>query len=374
MISNMSASDIRFNNGHALARGLAFDELIEPNVNLTTMADHEYNGNLPLPLDEINIGIQLSSDELNETHKLLIKYRDCFALNTSELGKINLVEMSIKLKDDVPIVYNPYLDALTAANDGQPDNEWDHKIPQVQWGLNNTINKGTGKTPSELLFGVTPTGVSDGSMNEIVSEVHKYINRDQPKCSGPYRIVRILGKDRYEVEDTPITKRTGKSVPVWRYQPSVALPALCGVTCPVWRYQPCVAFVTSPVWRYQPCVALSALCGVTSPVWRYQPSVALAALYGVTSLLLSVDLEEDNLPNDEYSDVRSDVDPQNMPEGSCESDSAIDGQGELPSFLQRNTYTALQTPSPVPVLPKDQQDSSDDELPLSQLQSLVELF
>lgn len=156
------------------------------------------------------------------------------------------------------------MDSLTATNEGFPDNEWDLKIPQVQWALNNTINKATGKSPSELLFGVTPTGVSDGPLNAVVAEANKYIDRTQVradakekileeqkkqkerfdkrrkeaksyaigdlvrverdignpvpgqsrkllhKCSGPYRVVRCLGNDRYEIEDSPITKRPGK--------------------------------------------------------------------------------------------------------------------------------------------------------------------
>lgn len=156
------------------------------------------------------------------------------------------------------------VDALTAINNDKPDSEWDTMIPRVQWGLNNTINKATGKTPSEILFGVAPTGISDGAMNSVVSETceledredmrskvsermaeqqrkqkesfdkrrkiaHKYnvgdlvrVERELsnalpgqsrkllPKCSGPYRVVRVFENDRYEIEDTPITKKSGK--------------------------------------------------------------------------------------------------------------------------------------------------------------------
>lgn len=156
------------------------------------------------------------------------------------------------------------VDALTAINHERPDDEWDIMIPRVQWGLNNTINKSTGKSPAEVLFGVAPTGVSDGAMNTVVSEVNRCEDRDEirvevrervesqqikqktnfdkrrkvahtykigdlvrvereigsnvpgqsrklmPKCSGPYRVVNVLENDRYEVEDTPITKKTGK--------------------------------------------------------------------------------------------------------------------------------------------------------------------
>lgn len=156
------------------------------------------------------------------------------------------------------------VDALTAINNDRPDNEWDVMIPRVQWGLNNTVNKTTGKMPSEVLFGIAPVGASDGAMNSVVSEVHECEDREivrskvservrkeqekqketfdkkrkkahiykigdlvrvereinnsvpgqskklLPKFSGPYRVAQILGNDRYEIEDTPITKKPGR--------------------------------------------------------------------------------------------------------------------------------------------------------------------
>lgn len=154
------------------------------------------------------------------------------------------------------------VDALTAANHDKPENEWDLRLPQIQWSLNNTINKAIGRTPSEMLFGVQTTGVSDGIMNSVVSESHVQLDRDKirtdaelliqrnqqkqkerfdsshkppaqykigdlvriekeirtesghsrkllPKFVGPFRISKVIGNDRYEVEDTPITRKEG---------------------------------------------------------------------------------------------------------------------------------------------------------------------
>lgn len=39
---------------------------------------------------------------------LLNEYRNCLAFNLCELGKTNVVEMSVNLKDDEPVVYRPY--------------------------------------------------------------------------------------------------------------------------------------------------------------------------------------------------------------------------------------------------------------------------
>lgn len=165
------------------------------------------------------------------------------------------------------------LDSLASQNHGKDERLWDERLLQVQWGLNNTVNKGTGKTPSEILFGLRLTGVNEGCLvseidkdvfenesdknytsveNEIQNlrkvrdEVDKYTKRSQekqkerydkkkksplkfkigdlvrverathtvgkskkllPKVSGPYRITKIFDNDRYEVEDTPITKK-----------------------------------------------------------------------------------------------------------------------------------------------------------------------
>ncbi|CAG9126845.1 unnamed protein product [Plutella xylostella] len=45
------------------------------------------------------------------------------------------------------------LDCLTAQNLRDNEKEWDNKIGKLQWGLNNTIQKTTGKTPAEIMFG-----------------------------------------------------------------------------------------------------------------------------------------------------------------------------------------------------------------------------
>lgn len=241
------------------------------------------------------------------------------------------------------------LDSLAAQNHGQDEKLWDDRLLQIQWGLNNTINKGTGKSPSEVLFGLRLTNTNEGhilteiesdrtngslnstsnddtqsnnntdtvdsenglenvqqeSNNEAVtdqvvddqviddqvvgervgndqvvenvdivspeidiikvrSEVDKYIIESQekqkeifdkkrkqarkyqigdlvriekvvhsvgksrkllPKLSGPYKITKILENDRYEVCDTPITKKGKKYTGV--YAVDKIFPWLC---------------------------------------------------------------------------------------------------------------------------------------------------
>ncbi|KAI8425605.1 hypothetical protein MSG28_011422 [Choristoneura fumiferana] len=162
--------------------------------------------------------------------------------------------------------YNKVIvDALTAKSVGTPDNMWDEHLPDVQWGMNNTLNKGINRTPSEALFGIRPAGTSDSRLlSEIAGEVTNHTedvrteirdginshvkayqqyqkNRyDKKRCQpvrfevgdlvrierqvpasgqskklvprfqGPYKITAILDHDRFQVEDTPLTRKNGR--------------------------------------------------------------------------------------------------------------------------------------------------------------------
>jgi hypothetical protein len=46
------------------------------------------------------------------------------------------------------------LNALSASTDDE--RKWDEAVKSIQWGLNTTLNKTTGKTPYELLLGYRP--------------------------------------------------------------------------------------------------------------------------------------------------------------------------------------------------------------------------
>lgn len=156
------------------------------------------------------------------------------------------------------------LDALTAKCLGQDERKWDLSVPDVQWGLNNTLNKGIGATPAQALFGKSLTGASESRIkanldntsmdgNNTVDEVRETINKHitayqekqkqtydktasapikfevgdlvsvrreipssgqsrklVPKYQGPYRVTVVLDNDRYQVEDTPLTKKSNR--------------------------------------------------------------------------------------------------------------------------------------------------------------------
>ncbi|CAB3257278.1 unnamed protein product [Arctia plantaginis] len=150
------------------------------------------------------------------------------------------------------------LESLTATNHGMDERMWDENVGQVQWGLNNTKNKSTGRTPAEVGFGFRTISSNEGpiinSLNEtrpkcnqsiksprheVRAEVQESIKRSQdymkkyfdntrnptkfykigdlvmipnhhtpadgkskklrPKFRGPFRVTGVLDNDRYEI-------------------------------------------------------------------------------------------------------------------------------------------------------------------------------
>lgn len=129
-------------------------------------------------------------------------------------------------------------------------------VGQVQWGLNNTSHKTTGRTPAEIMFGTCMNSDTNTMLNEVHRETREEIDlttvRDQvknridaeqqkqksyydkgrrparvyaegdlvkitkislnndgkskkllPSYVGPYRVVSVLGNDRYKLASIP---------------------------------------------------------------------------------------------------------------------------------------------------------------------------
>lgn len=147
------------------------------------------------------------------------------------------------------------LNSLTAQNLKDHEKEWDRKLGTIQWGLNNTKQKTTGRTPAEIMFGVRINSEVNPALNEvrtseqaisaasIRSEVKERIDKAQekqklyydkgrtiartykkgelvkilkssfnndgkstklmPSYEGPFKIVNVLGNDRYKVAPIP---------------------------------------------------------------------------------------------------------------------------------------------------------------------------
>lgn len=175
------------------------------------------------------------------------------------------------------------LDSLRALNVKHDEKDWDSHLGKVQWGLNNTIQKTTGRTPAEVLFGSDANVEISPILNEIAEEtrdcsdrsvirkeVKDRIDKEQvkqkerydegrkparkyelgalvkitktcfnndgkskklmPTYVGPYRVSKVLGRDRYKLSPVPglgcTQNKRGTVVATDRMRPWIHIAAL----------------------------------------------------------------------------------------------------------------------------------------------------
>lgn len=105
-VTNMGQTELVFKEGQVVFRGeKCCEDTYQGNVNILTTQANIFQ---PFRLSDINIPTDAPDEIKQKLLKLLNKYRDCFAQNLRELGKTDLVEMEIELKDEKPVVYRPY--------------------------------------------------------------------------------------------------------------------------------------------------------------------------------------------------------------------------------------------------------------------------
>lgn len=153
------------------------------------------------------------------------------------------------------------LNALAAQNSFGHERDWDKCLGKIQWGINNTVNASTQKTATEALFGLKMRDKLENKLNienqcmtpnlqDLRQDISSNIQREQEKMKlrydknrlpaakyevgtlvkisrnnfandgkstkllskfiGPYKIVEVIGNDRYRIADVPGFKRTGK--------------------------------------------------------------------------------------------------------------------------------------------------------------------
>nr|XP_049705001.1 uncharacterized protein LOC126056363 [Helicoverpa armigera] len=81
---------------------------VNPIMETRTFAINTQNQCLELPpldITEIKVGQNIQFETIERLHKLLNKYRSCFAQNLGELGCAKNIKMNIELNDKTPIVY-----------------------------------------------------------------------------------------------------------------------------------------------------------------------------------------------------------------------------------------------------------------------------
>jgi transposase InsO family protein len=148
------------------------------------------------------------------------------------------------------------LDSLATMGADLDDDCWDENVHNVQLGLNGTLNRAVGVSPSEALMGfrvvsgglLEPEDRTPLDVTEICARMVAHTERYQasqknlfdhprstprlyqegdlvlirisstpatgssqkllPKWRGPFRVAKVLGNDRYEVKDIPGTGRS----------------------------------------------------------------------------------------------------------------------------------------------------------------------
>lgn len=154
------------------------------------------------------------------------------------------------------------LNSLSAQNHSSYERDWDKCLGKIQWGINNTVNASTQKTPTEAMFGVKLRDVLSNKLNtenyssnnfelqQVRDQISNNIQKDQAKQKekhdagriaatkyeigdlvkifrnnfdnhgkstkllskfvGPYKITEVLGNDRYRITDVPGFTKKGK--------------------------------------------------------------------------------------------------------------------------------------------------------------------
>uniref|UniRef100_A0A1Y1KQJ6 Reverse transcriptase domain-containing protein n=1 Tax=Photinus pyralis TaxID=7054 RepID=A0A1Y1KQJ6_PHOPY len=107
-IQNISTNHLTFRQHQLIARGTPCENEISQNevsklvINASTLPSFQLND------IKGRLGSNLNESECILVLNLINEFRNCFAGNTTELGKTTVTEMQIRLNDDVPVTYRPY--------------------------------------------------------------------------------------------------------------------------------------------------------------------------------------------------------------------------------------------------------------------------
>lgn len=120
------------------------------------------------------------------------------------------------------------LESIAASNHGLDERDWDKHITTVQWSLNNTRNKSTGVSPSEIIFGQRTVNPTEGyvlnaikdtlsagkesieSSNDLELDTQTYTNRLTSNLHESENVrdaIRNLATANIEKKQTAMKKR-----------------------------------------------------------------------------------------------------------------------------------------------------------------------
>ncbi|CAB3248007.1 unnamed protein product [Arctia plantaginis] len=130
-------------------------------------------------------------------------------INTSGIKHILNAVATPRANGQVERFNRTILDALGTKCHGKNDNLWDDYVGDIQLGLNTTVNKTTGKTPSELLFGCRLVSTSENILNDVVVEVTDRITGEN--------LDKIREETKNRIEDQQRNAGCERSVPRHRW-------------------------------------------------------------------------------------------------------------------------------------------------------------
>lgn len=110
------------------------------------------------------------------------------------------------------------LAALTVCNVGKSERVWDDSVSKIQWGMNNTLNKGIGKTPAQALFGTELSGMSDALLRLGVAIDKGDLERDiiREEITEHIKLDQKKQKDRYDRKRKHVEYKIGDLVRIER--------------------------------------------------------------------------------------------------------------------------------------------------------------
>lgn len=120
LILNMSNECISFKDNKLISRVVRLPEknAFLPNSDLLKVNNVSVSETIkspaftepkpPITMEMLNLGPAITEKDKTRLLQLVNDFRDCFALDSSELGVTHVTEMSIRLNDATPVCYKPY--------------------------------------------------------------------------------------------------------------------------------------------------------------------------------------------------------------------------------------------------------------------------
>jgi hypothetical protein len=107
-VHNLADAELEIRAGKLVARSYpCLQEPVPSQVSTFCVRTCELS---PFRLDDVKdqLGPTLDEEQQANVLQLINEFRDCFAVNTKELGDAHVKDMQIRLQDDIPVSYRPY--------------------------------------------------------------------------------------------------------------------------------------------------------------------------------------------------------------------------------------------------------------------------